>query len=145
MSNKTQLQTNNTALDGYITRINAAKDLASSLPEAGGGEGFETSYVSIQHNFPEECGQLCVNGVICYSGIITNVPCFDSMFTVFTLLNFGGVFVENIEITYEAIGDDGPYEESIIPEFAEGYGGFCIYGIYENTGGPTLTFNIAYS
>lgn len=37
MSNKTQLQTNNTALDGYIARINAAKEVAASLPEAGGG------------------------------------------------------------------------------------------------------------
>ena len=36
MSNKTQLQTNNTALDALITRVNAAKDTAASLPEAGG-------------------------------------------------------------------------------------------------------------
>ena len=39
MSNKTQLQTNNTVLDGYITRINAAKEVAANLPEAGGGGG----------------------------------------------------------------------------------------------------------
>lgn len=39
MSNKTQLQTNNTALDALITRVNAAKDVAASLPEAGGGGG----------------------------------------------------------------------------------------------------------
>lgn len=39
MSNKTQLQTNNTALDALITRVNAAKDTAASLPEAGGGGG----------------------------------------------------------------------------------------------------------
>lgn len=36
MSNKTQLQTNNASLDGYIARINAAKDIAAGLPEAGG-------------------------------------------------------------------------------------------------------------
>jgi hypothetical protein len=44
MSNKTQLQTNNTALDGYIARINAAKEVAAGLPEAGGGgsESVET-------------------------------------------------------------------------------------------------------
>lgn len=35
MSNKTQLQTNNTALDALITRVNAAKDTAASLPDAG--------------------------------------------------------------------------------------------------------------
>ena len=39
MSNKTQLQANNTALDGYIARINAAKEVAASLPEAGGSGG----------------------------------------------------------------------------------------------------------
>lgn len=39
MSNKTQLQTNNTALDGYIARINAAKEVAVGLPEAGGSGG----------------------------------------------------------------------------------------------------------
>lgn len=37
MSNKIQLQTNNTALDTLITRVNAAKDVAASLPDAGGG------------------------------------------------------------------------------------------------------------
>ena len=36
MSNKTQLQTNNNALEALITRVNAAKDTAASLPEAGG-------------------------------------------------------------------------------------------------------------
>ena len=50
MSNKAQLQTNNTALDGYIARINAAKDVAASLPEAGsggGGSGSRTVRVSV--------------------------------------------------------------------------------------------------
>ena len=39
MSNKTQLQSNNTALDALIARVNAAKDTAASLPSAGGGSG----------------------------------------------------------------------------------------------------------
>lgn len=39
MSNKTQLQANNTILDNYISRINAAKDVAAGLPEAGAGGG----------------------------------------------------------------------------------------------------------
>ena len=38
MSNKTQLQTNNASLDGYISRIQAAKEVAATLPEAGGVE-----------------------------------------------------------------------------------------------------------
>lgn len=37
MSNKTQLQTNNTNLDAIIARVNAAKNTAASLPEAGSG------------------------------------------------------------------------------------------------------------
>ena len=50
MSNKTQLQTNNTTLDGYIARINAAKDIAASLPEAGGsssGGDVETCIITL--------------------------------------------------------------------------------------------------
>ena len=40
MSNsKQQLQTNNSALDALITRINTAKGTAASLPNAGGGSG----------------------------------------------------------------------------------------------------------
>lgn len=39
MSNKTQLQTNNTTLANYIAEINEAKDTVSTLPEAGGGGG----------------------------------------------------------------------------------------------------------
>lgn len=51
MSNKTQLQTNNTTLDGYIARINAAKDVAAELPEAGSGGGgsVEACTVEIVH------------------------------------------------------------------------------------------------
>ena len=37
MSNKIQLQVNNTNLDTLIARVNSAKNTASSLPEAGGG------------------------------------------------------------------------------------------------------------
>lgn len=37
MSNKEKLQTNNDTLDALISRVNAAKDIAASLPEAGGG------------------------------------------------------------------------------------------------------------
>ena len=51
MSNKQQLQTNNIALDGYIARINAAKDVAASLPEVGGGGGnIETCKVNVISN-----------------------------------------------------------------------------------------------
>ena len=37
MSNKTQLQANNLMLNTFVRRINAAKDVAASLPEAGSG------------------------------------------------------------------------------------------------------------
>lgn len=39
MSNKTQLQTNNAKLDNIITLVDEAKDIAASLPEAGGSGG----------------------------------------------------------------------------------------------------------
>jgi hypothetical protein len=54
MSNKTQLQTNNTALDALITRVNAAKETAASLPEAGGGAGgdVKTCTVTFAMNDP---------------------------------------------------------------------------------------------
>jgi hypothetical protein len=48
MSNKTQLQTNNNALDALITRVNAAKDVAASLPEAGSGGGGSTGGVEYE-------------------------------------------------------------------------------------------------
>ena len=50
MSNKSQLQTNNTNLDALISRINAAKNTAASLPSAGGSSGggsIETCTVDI--------------------------------------------------------------------------------------------------
>ena len=50
MSNKTQLQTNNSALDGYIARINAAKEVAASLPEAGGGGSSSIETVNITYS-----------------------------------------------------------------------------------------------
>ena len=39
MSNKAQLQVNNSELDNYIARINAAKEVAASLPDVGSGGG----------------------------------------------------------------------------------------------------------
>lgn len=48
MSNKTQLQTNNTALDALITRVNAAKDIAASLPDAGGSGGGDVETCTVQ-------------------------------------------------------------------------------------------------
>lgn len=50
MSNKTQLQTNNTNLDALIMRVNAAKDTAASLPEAGEGGGTALEFVTITYN-----------------------------------------------------------------------------------------------
>jgi hypothetical protein len=70
MSNKTQLQTNNTNLDALITRVNAAKDTAASLPEAGGGssgEGFETVTVRSAEG-------MFINGVCVNPDIDTEIP-----------------------------------------------------------------------
>lgn len=58
MSNKSQLQTNNNKLDALITRVNAAKDVAASLPEAGSGGGGSGSLETCQIN-------LSVSGGVC--------------------------------------------------------------------------------
>jgi hypothetical protein len=56
MSNKTQLQTNNTNLDALILRVNAAKNTAASLPEAGGGGSSETCTVTFDNeNLSNDC------------------------------------------------------------------------------------------
>jgi hypothetical protein len=57
MSNKTQLQTNNTALDALITRVNAAKDVAPSLPDVGGGgSGDETPAFLVEFIYSDPPG-----------------------------------------------------------------------------------------
>lgn len=63
MSNKTQLQTNNTALDGYIARINVAKEIAASLPEAGGSGGGTIS-VTVYNNSVSPVYYWDANGVL---------------------------------------------------------------------------------
>lgn len=65
MSNKTQLQTNNTALDGYIARINAAKETAASLPDAGsGGSGGGTISVTVNNSSMNPVYYWDANGTI---------------------------------------------------------------------------------
>ena len=96
MSNKTQLQTNNTALDALITRVNAAKDTAASLPEAGGSgsnnsgewinvESLPTTYIVappgssiFYYEVPENCNAVMFNtpftgacGIV-YKGVATS-------------------------------------------------------------------------
>lgn len=78
MSNKTQLQTNNTALDGYITRINAAKEVAAGLPEAGGGGSDGGSVETIDVTIKIETSAMggpCISNLIyttVENGTITN-------------------------------------------------------------------------
>lgn len=50
MSNKTQLQTNNTALASLTDRVLAAKDTAAALPDAGSGGSVETCTVTINRS-----------------------------------------------------------------------------------------------
>lgn len=51
MSNKTQLQQYNNELSALISRVNAAKDTAASLPEAGGGGGaLETITITLPND-----------------------------------------------------------------------------------------------
>lgn len=73
MSNKTQLQTNNTNLDALITRVNAAKDTAASLPEAGsggsGGGSVETCTVTVTN--PYSCYGIDVIATTVVDGVET--------------------------------------------------------------------------
>ena len=63
MSNKTQLQTNNTKLDALITRVNAAKDTAASLPEAGGSsDSFPTCKIKFTENAVWNMGSTTLRG-----------------------------------------------------------------------------------
>ena len=79
MSNKTQLQTNNTALDALITRVNAAKDVAASLPESGGGGGggsMETCTVTITIGLSGG-----IPGYVAYTSVHNNeVVAYNKMF-----------------------------------------------------------------
>lgn len=70
MSNKTQLQTNNNNLDALITRVNAAKDTAASLPDAGGSGGgaAETCTITIMASAP-------VNGSTFYYADVSGTMC----------------------------------------------------------------------
>jgi hypothetical protein len=58
MSNKTQLQNNNTALDGYIARINAAKEVAAGLPEAGGGGSGSVETITVSYGSLPDPGMM---------------------------------------------------------------------------------------
>lgn len=87
MSNKTQLQTNNATLDNYIARINAAKEVAVGLPEAGGSSGgsvetctFTFSGISSNYYYPKYISYMTINE----SGVITTIEetCSSSSVTV---------------------------------------------------------------
>lgn len=69
MSNKTQLQTNNASLDECIARVNAAKDVAATLPEAGGGEPVIEAL-----KITENGTYTATDGVDGYSPVTVNVP-----------------------------------------------------------------------
>lgn len=71
MSNKTQLQTNNASLDGYISRIQAAKEVAATLPDAGGN----SAKPAIEPlDITENGTYTATDGVDGYSPVTVNVP-----------------------------------------------------------------------
>ena len=59
-NNKTQLQTNNTALDALITRVNDAKDIAASLPEVDSGGDSRTEEIYSEAIDPINSGRTYV-------------------------------------------------------------------------------------
>lgn len=110
MSNKIQLQTNNASLDGYIARINAAKEVAAGLPNAGGGGSIETCTLSLAGDFGFAYNKI-VDGNITTEYIEGNVsiseaivPC-SSIIVVYDYLLMSGVTtpttMNNISVIYD--------------------------------------------
>ena len=91
MSNKIQLQTNDTVLDSLISIVNAAKDLAVSLPEAGGGSGgISTCNVTI--SITSQMIDPVMNCAVVINDEITSV---DKSFTS-TAYNIMSINIENV-------------------------------------------------
>jgi hypothetical protein len=91
MSNKTQLQANNTALDALITRVNTAKDTVASLPEASGGGSGGSATVTVTINGYFE-------GTISYAGYFDSTGAFKHVTSASTVEALGGII-----ITYNSV------------------------------------------
>lgn len=113
MSNKTQLQTNNTNLQSLIDRVNAAKQTASFLPEAGSGiEGIE--YVNGEILISDKTEDVYFYG---HGGnIVVGEDC-----DTYLLLEDNGHIVadnldpENIKSGVNILGVEGEYSGGSIP------------------------------
>lgn len=116
MSNKTQLQTNNAALDGYIARINAAKETAAGLPEAGGGykvaTGTCTAESKVTLDFKPVLVYVIANvtgsgtrmNVACINGVINGISYANAVLCNYITTGMVGVSLMGSEILLE---DDG--------------------------------------
>lgn len=165
MSIKTQLQVNNDELDALITRVNAAKNTAASLPEAGGGEdvtaetneytSLNTELEEVINSLPEAGGGSSTPG---YTVTIQhNNPSFgmgafrfvtlinnelvSSEFSVselpMQLSNVSGIFTLTDIMSSSALGS-AVCEPSDALVIADAYGMSAVYHIASDC---TITFN----
>ena len=149
MSNKTQLQTNNTALDGYITRINAAKEVAAGLPEAGGSSGSgNVNTVDMTFVLDDEAiAKTTSNGLVVYGYIETYTAENGFMCTAYGLdQSTTSITVNNIVcnslmmfVCYVDEQKEGMWMSMYNGnDFEENY---CLTNGYNNIGFPLVVYN----
>lgn len=118
MSNKTQLQINNVALDELIERVEAAKDVAASLPEAAGsGGGVETCTIQINNTITDRWSYSYTS----YDGTRLSGQCNDDMFE--------GVGANNVTISNVVCGSAVTVVESP-----------GVYEVYSSLSDDTMQF-----
>ena len=146
MSNKTQLQTNNTALDALITRVNAAKDVAASLPEASDGSGSVPIVETCAITFNYSSTSTMILSSICYTKLSDNGP--EVVNLIANEFNSASILLENVIcntliLAYMEEGGSITYEmSSNINSINDEY--ISIYGarIFVATSGDTGTITV---
>lgn len=114
MSNKTQLQTNNTNLAFCTDRVTALIDMANGLPEAGGS--VETCTVALSYSYTGDC-------VLVWETVENN----EIIPKSFYVTNYGNLFIENTFSTITCVKDSyiwfGHHSDATISSYATTSGG----------------------
>lgn len=97
MSNKTQLQTNNTVLDALITRVSVAKDTVASLPEAGGGSSYEIE------TFTVDCDNIYLQGTPTPNPFIVGMTWAEFVNSPLNFMRYNGYFPTNYQLVGESV------------------------------------------
>lgn len=134
-----------TEVDEQADLIEQIKIAIDNLPDAGGSDpdDSEMQYIWIENSLPEDEGTLTVNGIECYYGTPTKVPC-NSMFVLFSCLLYDYVEVEEIAFAYEYEDEGDTFTETFTADWAISERGYGIYGVTESVIDYPVTFNITY-